>query len=258
MIFYPETHTYIRNGKRYTSMTSLLKKYEPEKDWMDMATKYVRKRTREKLIEECYFKYGGDYKKWCDFDFTPENILRVWDKNKRNAAEIGSKYHAWKEAEILGWENAIETPTIDGKKVAIEMKELGPHVYPELILWDEKCMVSGQSDRVDLSLGDGWFTIDDHKTSKQISTENTFNDFFKGPISHIPAIDYYKFALQLTGYAVMLENHGLMCEEIWVNHVIFSDRKEGTVERVDRIDLPLLRDEVKELFKDFKRNHKKK
>lgn len=165
------------------------------------------------------------------FNLTKEQLeqrkikkLGTWGKIKDIAAESGSGYHDWREG--LGYKNGHDNVGLKLGKTrytySFDLSKLAGGVYLELMLYNHKYRVSGQADKtlIEDEIVNGklirWVDIDDYKTSKKIEKESRFK--MLPPLSHLPATDYYGFALQLSIYAYMLECFGYTIRTLTFTH----------------------------------------
>lgn len=189
-------HSYINDdGVVYTSVTQMIKKYQPEKDWNEIATKYAKK-TKQ----------------------TVEEVQAAWKEEGRKAIEKGLSFHkeaeevlvAAGEKEINGVKYKVtSSPMDDGIKIAIPLK-LEDGVYPEPIIYSHKYQIAGQADYVEVV--DGKINIIDYKTSKEIKQESYKHwkfgyEMMKSPVSHLMNCNYFQYALQINIYMLLLKQH---------------------------------------------------
>lgn len=174
---------------------------------------------------------------------TPEQIKAGWDKNRDEAAQLGTEMHAAIERYWLG----VGTPTPPiGSEVAVEegvysdnkttamnetpLSSLSPAsggcreappipmfqafvaAHPDIkpyraewMIFDEDVRLAGSIDFVAKN-PDGTLTIYDWKRCKEIKKTNSFGTFaLTECISHLPDTNYWHYALQLNTYKTILE-----------------------------------------------------
>lgn len=236
MTYTDDTHTYEHEGKRYTSVTSLYKKYKPKKDWDEIAEKYAS-------------KHGQTKEYW----------LEKWAQNRKESAEFGTMYHSLRE------HGDVKTPEL--KKDAIDLNHL-EGTYKEIIVYSHRFRVAGQVDVLEVK--DNVVRLRDYKTCKSIETEG-FKKYKKGlgkvadkympPISHLEVFNLNDFSLQLSIYAYLLELYGYEIDRLIIEHVTFKERDKGYLHLLDSIksnnlqeesvdyEVPYLREEAKALLK---------
>lgn len=196
MKFIEQSHTYISpEGEQYLGVTSLIKQYEPKKDWDEIARAYAKKHKK-----------------------TQEEVQAGWKEEGRKSIEKGVSYHAKMESEfVVKGEvdidgkiyKVVPSPMEEGIKMAIPLS-LEEGVYPEIIIYSNKYKVSGQADLVEIA--NGKINIKDYKTSKEIKKES-YKHWRKGhemmlfPLGHLMNCNYNQYALQLNIYMSMLKAH---------------------------------------------------
>jgi hypothetical protein len=268
--FIEEGHKYMAtdgSSVKYTSVTTLIHKYE-EKFQSTMMSQKVTK------------KIGGKYE-----GLKPQEVLDIWSKESTRATDIGSMYHNFMEQSLLGksrvkvrdtFVNVIPTTMINGRKEALPQLNLKPGVYPEFLIYDKALGISGQVDEMMIS-EKNILDIDDHKTNKEFKDRgylNTFNGSRKkllAPLSHLEDCDKNVYALQMSLYAYMIlrRNRHLKLGRLQINHVEFevASRDEydfptikmdvvtglPIVKKITPIQLPFLQKEVIALIKHFRK-----
>ena len=234
MKFIEQPHSYITDsGEQYLSVTSLIKKYEPYKDWDQIAAKYAKKHKRD--VEE---------------------VRAEWKEEGRKGIERGIAYHALKEQEyvsqgVVDIEGTgypvIFSPMEDGVKLAIPLK-LEDGIYPEIIIHSNKYKVGGQADLVEVR--GGQIHVKDYKTSKSIDRESFKNwqgkyEMLLPPVGNLMNCKYYTYGLQINIYMYLLRQHNphLNVGNMEIHHV-----KENSV---DIISVPNLQKEARAVLEDY-------
>lgn len=252
MKFIEETHSYINdNNELYTSVTTLIKKYEPEKDWNEIATKYAKK--VKKTLEE---------------------VKAEWAKAGLDAVTKGTAFHnkmedkytkagIWK---VEGVDCIVHgSPIEDGVKYARSLK-LDQGIYPELLVYSHNYRLAGQADLVEVV--NGKINIKDYKTSKEIKKESYKHwkngyEMMKHPLNNIMNSNFWHYAIQLNLYMYMLRAHnpnlkvGTMTILHVIDHpaIISEDELKSTPEgwtEVVEYPAPDLQKEVKNLLEHYK------
>lgn len=247
MILYKDdehSYTHEETGVRYTSATSLIKQFEPDKDWDAIAAKYAIKHNT--LVEkETGVNPGttGDY--WRE----------QWKNKADKATDKGSKFHNRQEEKVLEMYKGLEkfpSPVVNNEKRSRPLK-LEEGVYPELLIYNETAKIAGQADLVIIK--DNKINILDYKTNKEIDTQPYVRrdgsfDTFKSPISHLPYTTANKYYLQLNLYAFMLKRHNPNLEigEMVIRHIKFDEEDENkAIGHVD-MQVPKMQLEIKMLI----------
>lgn len=246
MKFIESTHTYLnKENVPYLSVTSILKKLEPVKNWDAIAEAYAKKN-----------------------NMTLQEVQAKWQKEKDDSIVRGKKYHAAEEASILGltfaavMKNEVEvgipiygSQIINGEKKSDSL-QLTEGVYPELMLWLDEAKLAGQADRVEI-VGNR-INIIDYKTNKKIDLTSWKDRYGKTeklsyPCNHMDNCNFSIYSLQLNFYAYMIKQHNpkLRLGKMTIKHVKFS--VDGEVEKVIDISVPNRQKEVKDII-DFLSN----
>lgn len=229
------TYTYTPTGEKFISVTSLLDKYSEKQDWDTIAEKKAKK-----------------------LGITKEELLKTWEDEKIRAATQGTRIHEIKENKILGKPNVVAHREENGIKYSLDITELKPGIYPELILYHPYYKVVGTADYVEI-FEDNTFNLLDFKTNKKLEfsgypvfNKNTFKKEPRkmlSPLNHIDDCNGMKYTLQLSIYSWLLEELGFKLNQMWIEHILLEDGEEVNV-----IKYPInyLKKEVRNLFEHFK------
>lgn len=229
------TYTYTPTGENFISVTSLLDKYSEKQDWNAIAEKKAKK-----------------------LGITKEELLNTWEDEKNKAASQGTRIHEIKENKILGKPNVVAHREENGIKFSLDITDLKPGIYPELILYHPYYKVVGTADYVEI-FEDNTFNLLDFKTNKKLDFSGypVFNkSTFKReprkmlfPLNHIDDCNGMKYTLQLSIYSWLLEELGFTLNQMWIEHILLEDGEEVNV-----IKYPInyLKKEVRNLFEHFK------
>ena len=246
--FLEEPHRYVSIEDPniiYTSVTTLIGKYEPEFD-KEFNSKY--KALERLLPADVWKKEKGSIWKLKkipneylqvhniseqDFLATQQEILDEWAKTNKESCERGTKIHAQLENSFY---NAGENVTlqkfgIGGKftcKRDYSELDLDYGVYPEyLIYYDNPKIglhIAGQIDLLVKNMNE--IVLVDHKTNKKIDLKGFYNNFtkttekFKYPLGTLDACNFNAYQLQLSTYAWMLQklNPNFIVKDLILNH----------------------------------------
>lgn len=188
---------------------------------------------------------------WDSYVAEQARIKEVWRVKSETGAGKGTAHHDWKyDAAVM---RGFEVNEIDGKEYPVKIQghnadgscesfvdslgNLEPGFYPELMIWhtfpepvyseSAGCWIAGICGRSDRVFVDEWrcFYLSDYKTDK----DKTLDDFGirfpnYGFVKMLPPFQNRretaknKYSLQLNVYSWMLENHGLICENIFIIH----------------------------------------
>lgn len=188
-----------------------------------------------------------------------EEIKERW-RIKREKSQIkGTLYHKKKEEELLSQSNVVKHPEHEGLKQALDITELKPGIYPELILYHPYYNIVGTADKVIINENKS-FELSDYKTSEKINFES-FKIFNKDahrkeskkmypPVQHLDDANGIHYTLQLSCYAFILEEAGYECNSLIINHILFDEDEQDIM----IVDYPInyLKKEVKNIFEHFK------
>jgi CRISPR/Cas system-associated exonuclease Cas4 (RecB family) len=197
--FRESDHSYTADGKKYISMTTIIKPFHFPTNWKEVAEKYAK-------------KHGHTAEYW----------QAQWGSMGAEACKIGSDHHKRKETDILGY-----APSDDDVKVPlrVDYENLEDGNYPELLLWNHEYQLAGQADLVILETKGlkTYVDIIDYKTNKEIKTESykdwkAGHQMMQGPLKHLQCCNYNHYNLQLSGYAWMMEQHGFIPRNIIIEH----------------------------------------
>jgi hypothetical protein len=212
--FIDSTHTYTNlDGLSYRSVTSILKKLEPKKDWDAIAMKYAKKN-----------------------GISVEEVKLKWKHEKDISIIRGKKAHSLLEAkelsatlkEVDGLSIPVIAPEFDGDVKYNKSMKLTPGVYPEIILWLDSIQVAGQADR--LEIVDGKINVYDYKSNKKIDHASFVNHFGESekliyPCGHLDNCNFNIYSLQLNMYAYMVKRHNPTLEigKLEIIHLLFEN-----------------------------------
>jgi hypothetical protein len=236
MKFISHNHTYENEkGELYTSVTTLIKKYTPQKDWNEIAAKFAKK--NKKSVEE---------------------VQAAWKEEGKKAVDKGTAYHEkmenlYKETGQFKIEEqdclVYDSPIIEGIKVARDLK-LDQGIYPELLIFSHKYKLAGQADLVEVV--NGKINVKDYKTNKKIDKESykhwkDGHEMMNFPANKFMNCNYWHYALQLNIYMFMLKAHNpnLKVGDMIIYHIKDEDN-------VEPYQIENLQSDVKRLLEHFR------
>lgn len=239
LIFDPIEHKYTWKEQpeiKLTSVSTLIGKYHEEFDTELRSKKYAE-------------KHG----------LNQEDVLKDWEDKKIKSQVKGTLYHKKKEEELLGKPGVFKHPEFNGVKQALDITELKPGIYPELIVYHPEYNIVGTADLVIIH-NDNTFDLFDHKSNAKLE----FTGFpvynpkshkrepkkMYSPIQHLDDANGIHYTLQLSSYAFILEEAGYTCNSLTIHHVQF-DEDETDIMVVD-YPVNYLKKEVRNLFEHFK------
>ena len=188
-------------------------------------------------------------KKWTQskyYGLSVDEIKALWDKNRDEAAEAGTKMHYDIECyynECPNENDSIEYQYFNNFLTAYP--ELKPY-RTEWTVFHEELKLAGSIDMVFKDMNDGSLLIYDWKRSKEIIKSNSFGKWGnKECIEHLPDTNYWHYCLQLNTYkAILEEKYGEKIKGLYLV-CLHPDNKNKNYQRIKVADLQT---EVKELF----------
>jgi hypothetical protein len=232
--FTEKDHRYTSHtGEAYISVTTLLHKFEPpfEADYWS-AYKAIKAVLERKGEWNDYKKNVGGWENVVaatrlnkSFPYRKEvveekrKILESWEDNKNDALTKGSAYHKMKEAavkaKIVYTPELVEVPVLQG--IDVLAGNVPDGLYPELVLYNDDWGIAGQADWV--MVRGKRVDIKDYKTSKEIKKEGFMEARLLPPLGHLPAANFWVYSLQLSLYALMMEEKGFEIGRLFIEHV---------------------------------------
>jgi ATP-dependent exoDNAse (exonuclease V) beta subunit len=237
--FVEKTHTYYVKGssKGIVSTTGFVHSFFPHFD----AAAAIKAMKRSPKWPE-HKLYGK----------TDEEIIEIWGSSGKEASGLGTAMHLAIEQFLNGAVNRIDPDvkeTVEWKyfmNFHNEHQDLEPY-RTEWEVWDEEYKLTGSIDMIYRRKSDGAFLIYDWKRSKEIKMENEWDNGL-GPMSHLPASNYWHYTLQLNVYRWFLQKHyGLKIVELCI--IIMHPNNKN----YQKFKLHLLDDEIQDMLDARKR-----
>ena len=178
---------------------------------------------------------------------TADEIKALWDKNRDEAADAGTKMHF--DIECYYNKIHVENDSVEYSYFKKFEADYGDKLVPyrtEWTVFHEELKIAGSIDMV-YENENGDLLIYDWKRCKEIMKTNGFNKWGnKECISHLPDTNYWHYCLQLNTYkAILEEKYGKKVIELYLV-CLHPENKNKNYQRIKVVDL---QDEVKELFK---------
>lgn len=244
MIFYEEGHIYKDSpeGKIFTSVSQVLHSLEKVKNWKAIAKRYATK------VGKTVAEVEADWKKEND-----KSVVRGKSYHTQKQTElldVGVVHRKGKLCDVKGYLSTGQSSEI----VQTDCKLENNTVYTEMMVWDETSGICGMADEIEIV--DNTININDHKTNKEIKKEGFLTpqgrEKLLSPVSHLDDCNWNKYCLQLSLYMYMLwkKNKHLKVGKLTLNHVEFDQGGKPT--KVNPMDVPYLRDEVKAITEWWK------
>lgn len=156
----------------------------------------IEQQIEEHFVELDKFLHSLDYK---------------WSKHSFDEYFITEDVHAFKR-HIINSFNALGA-------------DLGRICVPERLMFNLQRKISGMSD-VFIEHDDEFFSIGDHKTNKDFTTESKFGNRLKAPFNHYEECDLVLYNLQLSIYALLYElETGKKLKNMWISYYSRKHKK---------------------------------
>ena len=261
---------------KYTSVTTLIGKYEPEFD-KEFVSKY---KALERLLPATDWKKekGGIWRsKKISKDFlevygiseselnkVQQDILDEWVKINKESCERGTKIHSQLENSFynVGSNITLKKFGIGGKfecKKNYNELDLEYGIYPEyLIYYDNPKLDLHIAGQIDLLVkNENNIYIIDHKTNKKIDLKGFYNNVTKSseklkyPLTSLDNCNFNVYQLQLSTYAWMLQkiNPNFVIKGLILNH--YDHEGNNTL-----YPCSYLKDDVEKMLRHFAKQNK--
>ncbi len=263
--FIEKTHRYVNESNTdLISVSKFTERFKEKVDWNAIAKRSAQKATRE----------GNPT--------TQQEMLAKWANKRDRAAEIGTRFHALRESELINAPSSIfyekscnvKACTNDEfYKYSIPINDLTNNtVYPELMIYDIEHMICGQSDKVIVT--DNKIHIWDYKTDAEISFKGYSNEWQAArkllkPLGHLDDCNGNIYSIKMSLYMYMLwkANKGRFKPgDIIIEHVhlkrdpnndnlpFLDSSGKPIVLKIEQIKLPYRKKEVMDMLKTIKSN----
>jgi len=234
--FEEEAHKYHNElGQEYISCTTLIGLYKPKFDEKYWSTYKAVKDVLSKYNEFKLFKIqAGGWENVPDYwETSPVRLdevldrknyyVELWEKEKNDACEKGTKEHLIRENAILekpatygSSKNTLTTLFPLAKTPIMDVTD-DNYILPEALVWNDEYMIAGQ---VDLVEKEGlYLDIKDYKTNKEIAKKPFMNATMHHPLSQLPDANFYHYQLQMSLYGWMLEQQGYIVRSLELIHI---------------------------------------
>lgn len=251
--FEEKEHKYEReDGERYISVSSLVHMYEKQKNWDEICRKKA--------------KAEG---------MTFQELKAKWENKRIKSSEAGTIFHLIREEELINQESPEFYGVKCGKKTcefseglkySIDIQKLSNNtVYPELMIYDHKYKVCGQSDKVIVTKNT--IHVWDYKTDTEIkrsafSSKWVEPEKLEYPLGHLDNCNFNQYSIKMSLYMFMLwkANPHLKVGDLVIEHVQLKRDADGIpiledgkpiVLSITPIKVPYRKKEVQELLKHY-------
>ena len=188
--FQEDTHTYTDSlGTKYTSVTKFVHEFCEEQDWDKIAEKYAVKH-----------------------NMAVADVTAMWDKNKNEAASMGTQVHSYMENL---WKRKHYQPEVPiGDYEQVRKNGLDAYTYlqrrfvpirNEFIVYKPEWALCGTIDFLCWDRANDCIAILDWKTNKEIKKDNPYGGRLIGPLNGLPDCNYIHYSAQLSTYKLLVE-----------------------------------------------------
>lgn len=209
--FFSKNHTYEIEGKpALTSVTSLLKKFEPPFKRNEIAERVAK---RDGVLIE--------------------DVLTEWDYKRDYSSHKGSEFHLFAENYLQRKQNTIDRKMLESflksknkeltevedyyKEVAILIKNFLDFyewwnekyilIKSEFVIGDKLTKICGTIDNLSYNIEKKELEIFDYKTNKSIDKKNNYGNKMLSPFDYLPQCSLVTYSLQLWIYKLIIERN---------------------------------------------------
>jgi hypothetical protein len=235
--FYETDHSYWHGENKLLSVSGLWSHYKPPFERKHYALCKAFENLDPIRAKEVFVTYGKSnplcvqiLSEEFEQDVLTEEyneVLMGWDEYSAERSLRGTLYHLKRETESYNQGYEINPYTgsklpvkrykkiYDNQSLAENLYELPDGCYPELLIHNLEYGLVGQEDKIFLETVDGirFCYSDDYKTDKEI--KGAYYDrrtrrfqMFKKPLSFMKASTENYYALKISTYSWMMEQHG--------------------------------------------------
>jgi ATP-dependent exoDNAse (exonuclease V) beta subunit len=180
------------------------------------------------------------------YKMTRDDINKMWDNNRDQAAQAGTKMHY--DIECYYNKQEVVNDSVEFQYFRKFTEDMSGDLKPyrtEWMIYYEELKLSGSVDMI-FENPDGTLQIYDWKRCKEIQHETNFGKYAKTPcISHLPDTNFWHYALQLNVYKTILEHkYGKKVTNLY----LVCMHPDNPYQTYDRIEVPFLNSEINDLF----------
>ena len=222
VVFNSENHTYLKNGKYLTSVTSLIAKFKNEfdSDYWSKKTALRDNKSQEQVLKE----WSDKAKKSCEIGTAIHKIFEDYVDKKYSVVNENLTF------DFLELENSYYEDFTHKKNTAIRfiqdffIKERLIPMFTEYIVYNN--FIAGQVDCI-CKNKQGEIFIIDFKTNDKIET-NSYGKNLKGYLKDIPDASFYHYSLQLSIYKKLFKEE---VKGLYLIHI--TKEKYNLIECID-------------------------
>jgi hypothetical protein len=230
-------------AQKWISVSGLFDMVKPKFDSEAISINYSKKGKNailQDLAKKWELTIEEAIEKWGHLEFTPEQIRTIWEEKKDKGLARGTAFHKAVEKKLLN-RDGIAGNQIEGEyRKSLDLKNLTPGKYIELIIPYPVLFLTGTADRVEI-FPNKEFIIRDWKSDNKLEYKGTayFDPKIKEkkvrkllpPLNHLDDVNGVHYNVKESLYIYFLESYGYKFKEGWIDHVQFEkDEPVGIVE----------------------------
>ena len=204
IVFNESDHSYLYNGNKCISVTSLISKFKKPFETEKIAKSYSK-------------KHGLQI----------EDVIASWESAGKDASHKGSELH--KYAEYKFFNKHYDVDIFSGAlplcrqidKFYDDVKGILIPIRAELVIGDAILSLCGMLDKLFYNTKSGKLEIWDYKTNKKIDKKSKYGNRMTNGLSHLAESEFNTYSLQTTIYRKIIErNTSLVLGDsyvCWVN-----------------------------------------
>lgn len=185
MLFNEQDHTYTENGKKYRSVSEVIKQFIP------------------KFEKEAIAKRMNG-----------QSTLDEWELNAEISTHYGTSIHKGLEY-FIKFGKFTKLPHVEKAVKAFAEKYDRTTIKSEIIIHDDELLVSGTIDDLQI-IGYKRVNIIDLKTNYELGKAGRGK--LLGPFNHLEDSKINKYRLQLSTYKELVERKGIIVENLLLEH----------------------------------------
>ena len=230
----PHIYTVLGDRGGYTSVTTWNHRHFSEFNSDKIITNILNSK---KWDTDSTYKY---------YKMTRDDINKMWDNNRDQAAQAGTKMHY--DIECYYNKQDVVNDSVEFQYFRKFTEDMSGDLKPyrtEWMVYYEELKLSGSIDMI-FENPDGTLQIYDWKRCKEIQHETNFGKYATTPcISHLPDTNFWHYALQLNVYKTILEHkYGKKVTNLY----LVCMHPDNPYQTYDRIEVPFLNSEISDLF----------
>jgi hypothetical protein len=230
----PHIYTVLGDRGGYTSVTTWNHRHFSEFNSDKIITNILNSK---KWDTDSTYKY---------YKMTRDDINKMWDNNRDQAAQAGTKMHY--DIECYYNKQDVVNDSVEFQYFRKFTEDMSDDLKPyrtEWMVYYEELKLSGSIDMI-FENPDGTLQIYDWKRCKEIQHETNFGKYATTPcISHLPDTNFWHYALQLNVYKTILEHkYGKQVTNLY----LVCMHPDNPYQTYDRIEVPFLNSEISDLF----------